>query len=97
MNRVPRDIHWFVRGLTIVEDQLQKPQQFWFIWNLFASRIRTAPWIAHMDDRYPSGDELMSAIFLGSWWKDDVRHWKSLEGNRPRHPASLRSRLRTIA
>jgi hypothetical protein len=24
---------------------------------------------------------MMSAIFLGSWWKRDVRHWRSLEGH----------------
>jgi conflict system STAND superfamily ATPase len=81
VDRVSRDIHWFVRGLTIVEDQLQKTEQFWFIWSLFAKRVRSAPWIARLDDRYPSGDELISAIFLGSWWKEDVRHWRSLEGH----------------
>ena len=24
---------------------------------------------------------MLSAIFLTSWWKDDVRHWRSLEGH----------------
>ena len=81
VDRVPRDIHWFVRGLTIAEDQQQNPLQFWFVWDLFANRIRRAPWSARMNDRYPMGDELMSAIFLGSWWKDEVRHWRSLEGH----------------
>lgn len=23
----------------------------------------------------------MSAIFLGTWWQEDVRHWRSLEGH----------------
>ena len=23
---------------------------------------------------------MISAIFLGSWWKEDVRHWRSMEG-----------------
>ena len=55
--------------------------QFWFVWNLFAERIRRTPWIARVGDRYSTGDELISAIFLGSWWKDDVRHWQPLEGN----------------
>jgi hypothetical protein len=81
VDRVLRDVHWFVRGLTIAEDQLQKTEQFWFIWNLFAKRVRGAPWVARLDDRYPSGDELVSAIFLGSWWKEDIRHWRSLEGH----------------
>ena len=33
-----------------------------------------------MDDEYPVGHEMISAILLGSWWKEDVRHWRSLEG-----------------
>ena len=24
---------------------------------------------------------MVSAIFLGSWWKEEVRHWRSLEGH----------------
>lgn len=24
---------------------------------------------------------MVSAIFLGTWWKEEVRHWRSLEGH----------------
>ena len=81
VDRDPRALHMFVRGLTIAEDQQRNTPQFWFVWNLFAERIRRASWIARIGDRYSTGDELISAIFLGSWWNDDVRHWQPLEGN----------------
>lgn len=81
VDRPTRDLHWFVRGLTAAEDQLQKTQQFWAVWKLFADKIRRAPWVTRLSDRYSSGDELSSAIFLGSSWKKDVRHWRSLDGH----------------
>lgn len=81
VDRPSRDLHWFVRGLTAAEDQLQKTEQFWTVWALFADKIRRARWVAKLSDRYSSGDEVSSAIFLGSFWKDDVRHWRSLEGH----------------
>jgi hypothetical protein len=74
-------LHWFVRGLTAAEDQLQKTEQFWAVWTLLADKIRRAPWVARLSDDYSSGDEVSSAIFLGAFWKDDVRHWRSLEGH----------------
>ena len=84
VDRDPRDLHMFVRGLTIAEDQQPNTPQFWFVWDLFAQRIRRAAWVARVAERYATGDELISAIFLGSWWKEDVRHWHPLEGNAQR-------------
>ena len=31
--------------------------------------------------RKRAGSEMISAIFLGSSWKEEVRHWRSLEGH----------------
>lgn len=78
--RHPRELQSFVRGLTVIEDRERKTEQFWFLWTLFADQVRRAKWVASLDDRYSTGDEMVSAIFLGSWWKDEVRHWKSLDG-----------------
>ena len=33
-----------------------------------------------LDERYTIGADLVSALFLGTWWKEEVRHWRSLEG-----------------
>jgi hypothetical protein len=81
VERNPREVSWIVRGLTSAEDTLFCPANFWAIWDQFAIRIQNSKLIEKIDDsRYYSGDELMSAIFLGSWWKDEVRHWRSLDG-----------------
>ena len=81
----PREIHWIIEGLIAVEDREPNTQQFWFVWKLFAASLRRATWLAGMDDgdrQY--GSEMVSAIFLGSSWRDDVRHWRSLEGHEDR-------------
>jgi len=80
VDRHPREIHWVVQGLTGVEDREPNTQQFWYLWGLFADSIRRATWVARLDDVHPAGDEMVFAIFLGSWWKEEVRHWRSLDG-----------------
>lgn len=80
VDRHPRKIHWFIRGLVIAEDGQRKTPQFWFVWKLFADKIRGAKWLTRLDTRYPTDDEVILAIFLGLQWDDHVRHWRSLEG-----------------
>ena len=78
----PREIHWVIRGLTAVEDGEPNTRQFWFVWELFASSLRRARWLPRLDDGdRQHGSEMVSAIFLGSSWREDVRHWRSLEGH----------------
>ena len=54
--------------------------QFWFLWRMFADKGRDARWLTRIDAENAQGREMIAAIFLGSWWKADVRHWRSLEG-----------------
>ena len=75
-----RELHWLIRGLISVENGQPNTPQFWLIWDLFADRVRTADWLADLDDDYCAGDEVLSAVFLGASWNDHVRHWTSLEG-----------------
>ncbi len=63
-----------------IEDSRPNTSQYWFLWDLFADR-KGAKWLARLDDEHPLGSEMLSAIFLTSWWKDNVRHWRSLEGH----------------
>jgi hypothetical protein len=81
IDRHPREIHNIVQGLTNIEDSTPNTPQYWFLWGLFAERVKRAKWIAHLDREHPSGGEMLSTIFLTSWWKDTVRHWRSLEGH----------------
>lgn len=76
-----REIYPIVDGLTAKEDRSPNTAQYWCLWNLFAEAVKRAKWSARMNGEHPTGGELLGAIFLTRWWKDDVRHWKSLEGH----------------
>ncbi|MHB9019814.1 MAG: nSTAND1 domain-containing NTPase [Minisyncoccota bacterium] len=80
VDRHPREVSWILLGLVTAEDRRPATPQFWHVWRLFADRIRHAKWITRLDDEHCVGSEVISAIFLGSFWKDHVRHWRSLEG-----------------
>ena len=81
IERHPREVHSIVQGLTVIEDSTPNTAHYWYLWDLFADGIRRANWVARLDDEHPIGSEMLSAIFLTSWWKDEIRHWRSLEGH----------------
>jgi hypothetical protein len=81
IDRHPREIHSIIQGLTVIEDQNPNTTQYWYLWNLFADRIKQASWISRLGNRHPEGGQMLSVIFLTSGWKDDVRHWVSLGGH----------------
>ncbi|KVR36457.1 AAA family ATPase [Burkholderia ubonensis] len=80
VDRHPREVHNVIQGFTSSEDSNPNTPHYWFLWNLFAERVKRAKWLAHLDREHPHGSEVLSTIFLTSWWKDNVRHWRSLEG-----------------
>lgn len=81
VDRHPEETYRIVEGLTAIEDGTPNTEQYWYLWSLFADRVKRATWIARLDEDRPVGREMLSAIFLTSWWRDDVRHWKSLDGH----------------
>jgi hypothetical protein len=78
--RHAREVSSIIRGLIGVEDRLHCPERFWAIWQLFADAVRDARWLEGIDSRYSTGRELVRAVFLGGDWRDNVRHWRTLEG-----------------
>lgn len=80
VDRHPREVHNVIQGLTTSEDSNPNTPHYWFLWNLFAAQVKRAKWLAHLDTEHPQGREVLSTIFLTAWWKDNVRHWRSLEG-----------------
>jgi hypothetical protein len=76
----PREIQWIMQGLTAVEDSTPNTPHYWRLWQLFADGVKRAKWISLLGDEHSFGSEMLSAIFLTSWWKDNVRHWRSLDG-----------------
>lgn len=63
--------------LIDAESHQSNTPQFWLLWMEFAECVRRASWI---DDDQAVGTKIMSAVFLRPQWKEEVRHWKSLEG-----------------
>lgn len=80
VDRHPRELHNVIQGFTTREDSNPNTSHYWFLWNLFAEEVKRAKWLAHLDREHPHGSEVLSTIFLTAWWKDNVRHWRSLEG-----------------
>jgi len=80
VGRHPREVSWILEGLISIEDLHPATPQFWLLWGLFADKVRDARWLTRIDAEHAHGREMIAAIFLGSWWKADVRHWRSREG-----------------
>lgn len=80
IDRHPGEIDSIVDGLTAMEDERPNTPQYWFLWELFAESVKQAGWVSYLDDEDSEGSEMLSAIFLTRYWKDNVRHWRSLEG-----------------
>ena len=77
-----RELQDVLEGLTGLQDTDPNTPQYWFLWGLIADAVKRAKWIARLDtDRHPDGTELLSAVFLTLHWKDDVRHWRFLDGH----------------
>ena len=79
INHHPREIYYIIHGLTMIEDNSPNTDQYWYLWKLFADGVQRATWVARLDNRQ-FGREMISALLLNLCWKDDVRHWRSLEG-----------------
>jgi hypothetical protein len=92
----PRDTTNFIKNLVIEEDRCAAESSFWDLWQAFADAICSAPWIERLESSHGCGKELVSAIFLGGGWKENVRHWRRLEGQAHRIDA-LASRFRGSA
>jgi hypothetical protein len=80
VDRHPHEVQRILIGLIFAEDRHPNTPQFWSLWAMFADRVRRARWLVGIDNEHARGGEMMSAVFLGPWWKEDVRHWRSLEG-----------------
>ena len=78
--RHPNEIYYFVRDLVFEADRSSVEDSFWSLWQAFANALCAAPWIKGLDSRYSSGKELVGAIFLRGYWKENIRHWRRLEG-----------------
>lgn len=82
VERHTRDLHSLMQGLTSGQDSNPNTPQYWFLWGLMADAVKRAKWVARLDsDRHPVGTDLLAAVFLTLYWKEDARHWHTLEGH----------------
>jgi hypothetical protein len=87
IDRHSRELHHVMQGLTGLQDRNPNTPQYWFLWGLFSNAIKEAKWLARLgDDRYVEGVDLLAAVFLTLYWKDNVRHWRYLDGYAERVP-----------
>lgn len=76
-----RELQSVMQGLTGIQARTPNTPQYWSLWELFATAVKNAKWVSRLDqDRYWTGSELLLSVFLTLYWKDNVRHWRSLEG-----------------
>jgi conflict system STAND superfamily ATPase len=80
IDRHSREVKSIMEGLTSIQDSNPSTPQYWFLWELIADAIKRAKWVSDLGNEYPEGSELLSAIFLTAYWKDNVRHWRYLDG-----------------
>ena len=81
VDRHSRELKSVMQGLTGRQDADPNTPQYWFLWELIAHAVKCAKWIARLDtDKHPIGTDLLLAVFLTLYWKDGVRHWRSLDG-----------------
>jgi len=80
VERHPKEAGEILDGLLYANDSEPNTPQFWSLWSLFAEKARTANWLLRIDREHASGNELLTALFLGISWKAGVRHWHGLEG-----------------
>ena len=81
VDRHSHELKSVMQGLTRLQDADPNTPQYWLLWELIADAVKRAKWIARLDtDRHPDGTHLLSAVFLTLYWKDDVRHWRFLDG-----------------
>ncbi|MEO8032825.1 MAG: AAA family ATPase [Acidobacteriota bacterium] len=69
-----------LHDIIIREDGNHSTARFWFLWKLFADRVRTARWLPSIDAEHAWGHQLLDWVLLARGWKETARHWTSLEG-----------------
>ena len=83
IDRHPRNVAGILQGIVGATDRTIEKKRFWKIWQLFADKMKSATWISSVDGEYPTGGEMLSAVFLTQYWKAGIRHWSYLDSEGP--------------
>ena len=77
----PKNTAEFIHSLISAEDKHQGDSTFWLLWQKFADHVGSASWLDRLDTRWHRGQELVDRLFLATFWKEEINHWKRLDGN----------------
>jgi tRNA A37 threonylcarbamoyladenosine biosynthesis protein TsaE len=77
----PEKLSRTILALISEEAGQQRSEHFWSLWQLFADKILQVTWSRNLSSSHPDGESLIYAMFLGTRWKEHVRHWSSLDGH----------------
>ncbi|HEX5177807.1 MAG TPA: hypothetical protein VFW04_00635 [Gemmatimonadaceae bacterium] len=81
VERHSHELQSLLQGLTAIQDTNPNTAQYWFVWETIADAVKRSSWVSRLrTDRNPHETELLSAVFLNLDWKDNVRHWRFLDG-----------------
>ena len=78
----PDEVASFMESLVLMADQAY-PQAtcFWDIWSDVTTRILKTPWLNRVNSPRSMGVKLVNNILLNRPWKEDIRHWRGLDGH----------------
>ncbi|HQU84755.1 MAG TPA: hypothetical protein PKY59_16570, partial [Pyrinomonadaceae bacterium] len=65
----------FFSAFVTAEDELNRNENFWNIWNLFYDKIVE---ICVNSGGHHHTKEILHKYLLGLYWKEDAKHWRSL-------------------
>jgi len=85
----PREAENFVHQLILAADT-RDTDCFWELWQDLADKATSAPWASRLKGDRPYESAFIDRIFLGTYWKDDVKDWKRLAGHAHRLDALAR-------
>lgn len=75
-----REVADFLQDLIVAADG-GADDCFWDLWQAIADKTVNAPWVSRLDSDRPYEESFIHRIFLGTYWKEDVKHWERLEGH----------------
>ena len=78
----PDKVADFLESLIKVADE-EYPQTtcFWNIWSEVATRTLNSLWLSGLSNSRSKGVTLIRRTFLNLHWRDDLRHWRGLDGH----------------
>ena len=78
----PKEVETFITSLIAREDQMtEEVSSFWYLWQAFADRILSAPWLPSIALEHSDGMALVDKVLFGMPWEEGIPNWRRLQGH----------------